>query len=361
MFKRGIIALLVIIATAIVFQSCGVTSPYVTGAKIDMQNGDNDKALEKLQLAIKANPNDHEAHYYSGKLYATLAKKNSVKSGEYYPKMVESLKKAVELNKSYDADAKAEIESAWIKVYKDAAAAFNSGMTFYNEDKEADYQKAFTLAKKKGELAIILTPERFENYSILIYSYYYLKDFDNALKHALTLQKIQPTDVQAVKNIAVIYFEKGDLEKANEFYNKVYQMNPKDKEAVLRIAAYNIEKEDFDGALNMYDAMLKIEPDNTDVLFNKGDLLYKKKKNIDGAIEAFVAIVDINPEDIDATLYLAELYYEAKKFDNIISLLEPNLDMFENDEEIKKSAYGFLFYSYIEKGDNVKAQKFYIE
>ncbi|PID27964.1 MAG: hypothetical protein CR982_04825 [Candidatus Cloacimonadota bacterium] len=353
MFKRGVFIGMVTIFAMLFIQACGVTSPYVTGAKIDMQNKDYKKATEKLNLAIKNNSKDYQAYYLLGKIYAKEKK---------YEDMVSMFKKSTKINKEYEKDINAEIEAAWVEVIKDANASYKSGLNFLNNNKpEEKYKKAFSVAVKKGEQAAILMPEKYENYMILIYSYYYLGDYDKSLKHAQKLYELKPGDIQSLKNIAVIYLGKGDLDKANEYYVKAYEIDKNDKDVISRIAAYNIEKENFDKALEMYDALLTLDPKNTTVLYNKGLLLYQKKQDVNGAIAAFRKILDNKKDDLEVTLILSEILVEEKRYDEAISLILPNIESFEADSEMKKRAYDSLFFAYSGKGDNMKAKKYFIE
>lgn len=343
---------MMILLLSILIQSCNVTSPYVTGAKIDMQKNDYVNAEDKLLKAVDNNAKDVEALYLLGKI--------SSKKGDF-EKMVDYFNRATlagaDQEKVKDMDL--EKQNIWATLYTESGVMFKAGQKKINEQDEEGSIKDFEKAIKKLELSLVLIDNSKESLLLLAYCYYYTKNMDKALEAAEKLLVVDAENMDAIKISAIITWDNKDFEKAVKYYGIIYNKDPQNKEAVSRLADYYAKQNKIDDAIGMYDAILAIEPDNTDILFNKADMLYKKKNDVQGAIATLEKLVSVNSEDLEAIIQLGNLYYNQKDFQKVVDLLEPNAEFFTADN--KKPAFDLLFYSYGELGNTAKAKKYYIE
>ena len=126
----------------------GCRSPFVTGAYIDIQNGDPDKAQGNLDRALEQNPNDPEAHFLMGKVHLMKAR---------YPEMMASFDRSRELSKSFQGKIDVICEDQWRGFYKNAIEKFDS----------LDYDATL----ENLRTAELIYPARYETYYLIGMTY----------------------------------------------------------------------------------------------------------------------------------------------------------------------------------------------
>jgi tetratricopeptide (TPR) repeat protein len=108
------------------------------------------------------------------------------------------------------------------------------------------------------------------------------------------------------------YFYLGDFDKAIKYYNKGIELKPENPEAwVMKGDAYYFLG-DCDEAIKTYDKALELEPDNKIVevtLFLKG-ISYACLEDHDEALKYVDQALELNPEYVDAWEMKGELLTE---------------------------------------------------
>ena len=109
------------------------------------------------------------------------------------------------------------------------------------------------------------------------------------------------------KEVAMAFWEKGELLKASETYKRVTVLQPDDTETHLNLGTLYRELGQLEDAKNAFRFILRYDLTHIKALTELG-LVCQEKGEIDSAILAFRKIVDINPLKTEAREKLGELY-----------------------------------------------------
>ncbi|MEQ8188336.1 MAG: tetratricopeptide repeat protein [Candidatus Eremiobacterota bacterium] len=109
------------------------------------------------------------------------------------------------------------------------------------------------------------------------------------------------------KEVAMAFWEKGELLKASETYKRVTVLQPDDTETHLNLGTLYRELGQLEDAKNAFRFILRYDLTHIKALTELG-LVCQEKGEIDSAILAFRKIVDINPMKTEAREKLGELY-----------------------------------------------------
>lgn len=121
--------------------------------------------------------------------------------------------------------------------------------------------------------------------------------------------------------VAMLYFDKGDLENSRGYYQKVLDVQPLNKEAILGIS-----------------------------------YLYERSGNLERALEQVKEAANLFPEDTDIHLRSAEIYIRARRFDEAGASLRKVLEV----EPANIKARRLLGDMYLKEGDREKAWTEYL-
>lgn len=189
---------------------------------------------------------------------------------------------------------------------------------------------------------------------------------------------------------AAAYFEKGDIQKAKELYNKALSYRPKDLETLKGLCIVYQKEGNHKESFEIIKKAKELFPDRKDVLILYGESGFHAGR-LDEAKTVFVKYLHADPGDSDAREYLAKIYLkegnkdasieeyriilnalmQKNELEGAISLLEqmididhenPNLhhnmaDVYRKlgrERDVKKE-YEFLASIYINQGDSEKA------
>ncbi|MBN2789536.1 MAG: tetratricopeptide repeat protein [Candidatus Delongbacteria bacterium] len=339
---KKIMFLSMIIATLIAVQSCKVASPFITGAKINIQINDYQAAKRDLGKEIERDSTSVEAHYLMGYIW---------NDEENYEQMQKSFAKVKSLDPNYE---KANIDNMSIKAFGNLRKSgindrYNPAVMIINSNPEkakASLQaglKDLLLADKIknddfitkyiiGNIYLQLADEEHKNYKDKA-----IEIFNECIKIA-DIENDKANLVGLYINLANIYTERNDEVKTLEYLNEILKFDPVNKEAIIKIAAYYRDKDNFEEALKMYNQLIEIDPNNADVLFNQG-IAFKKMKRLDDAISNFEKIVELNPNDNEAKIFLGRFYFEAEKWQKVVDILDVNFESFTGKEKIDAADY----------------------
>lgn len=174
------------------------------------------KAIIEYEAALQLNPNLHAAFYYLGSSYIMVYKPgdDSEKNKEYGSKATEYLQKALELNPDN----------------KDIIQALGD-----INDK--------------------------------------LRNFEQAEKYYLQVQKFTPNDPVSYYNLAGFYNNNAKYDKAIEMYEKRIALNPSDPEGYLYLAGFFQDKRKWDDAIKNHETRISKISESTMEEKAKTDLL----------------------------------------------------------------------------------------
>lgn len=214
-------------------------------------------------------------------------------------------------------------------------------------------------------------------------SYIGAQDFDNALESYLELDKLGYTGVQTeyyatnkasgeeevlaknvrdnyvrlgthekpgerqtesraseiTRNIALIYINKGEKDKALAAIEKAKQENPDDVNLLINEANIYFEMGDEKKFQSILQKAIEKEPNNADLHYNVG-VIYMNNKEIEKARESFQRVLNLKPSNADAALNLSTSYLEEGNslVEQMNNLGTSRADDLKYDELKKKKA-----------------------
>jgi cytochrome c-type biogenesis protein CcmH/NrfG len=114
-----------------------------------------------------------------------------------------------------------------------------------------------------------------------------------------TLEKMSAADPQNPDypaQIANLYYDAGQYDKAAGFYEKSLKLRPKDPNVETDLAACLHYVEQDDKALEMLDKVLAYSPGFSQAMYNKGIILIGAKKDIKSGIKVWEDLLRLNPD-----------------------------------------------------------------
>ncbi|WP_276391066.1 tetratricopeptide repeat protein [Eudoraea chungangensis] len=146
-------------------------------------------------------------------------------------------------------------------------------------------------------------------------------------------EKTPSKQAEIVKNMALIYTQTGQDEKALEAFSKARKSNPDDVNLVLNEANLHFKLGDKDKFKMLMSEAAAMEPNNPDLQYNIG-VINMQQGNIEEARKAYRKAIEINPGYVNAQLNLSTTYVdEGNAFiDEMNSLGNSKADIARYDE-----------------------------
>ena len=342
----------------------------IKAAEKALKDGSSEKAktvLENVSGMITGADDKIKAQYYflQGRVYADLAKKgdNSV-----FEEAVASFRQVIEVEgksgkSKYTDDAKqqlsvlsADLVNAAIKdngeekfkeaaeklytsykispkdtlyLYHAAGSAVHGGeyeqaLMYYNELQEIGYNGSGITYKatnvESGEVEEMNKTRR----DLMVKSRAYKDPVD---------EKIPSKHGEIVKNIALIYTQLGQDDKAIEAYRAARENDPKDVNLILNQANLYYKIGDKEKFKSLQAEAASLAPDNPDLHYNIG-VINMEQGNIEEARAAFNKALGINPGYTNAQLNLSTTYVNEGNglIDEMNSLGDSKVDIVRYDE-----------------------------
>jgi tetratricopeptide (TPR) repeat protein len=114
---------------------------------------------------------------------------------------------------------------------------------------------------------------------------------------------------EITKNIALIYINKGEKDKALAAIEKAKQANPDDVNLLINEANIYFEMGDEKKFQSILQEAIQKEPNNADLHYNVG-VIYMNNKEIEKARQSFEKVLSLKPANADAALNLSTSYLE---------------------------------------------------
>lgn len=253
----------------------GITADLVNGAVSDNTNKDFKKAADKLYMSYKVSPQDTVYLYY--------AASSAVNGG----------------------------------LYEDA-------LKYYVELQEVGYDGSAVVYKAKnvatGEMEEMSKSQR----DLMVKSGTYTDSMDD---------KVPSKKGEIVKNIALIYSQLGQDDKALGAYQAARESDPEDVNLILNEANLYFKQGDKAKFKSLMAEAIAIAPDNADLYYNVG-VISSEEGNIEEARKNYKKALEINPGYTNAFLNLSTTYVnEGNSFiDEMNSLGNSRADIAKYEE-----------------------------
>jgi tetratricopeptide (TPR) repeat protein len=121
-------------------------------------------------------------------------------------------------------------------------------------------------------------------------------DTANTLAALEKMSAADPQNPDYQTQIANLYYDLGQYEKAIGFYQKSLSLRPRDPNVETDLAVCFHYLGQDDRALETLDKVLQYTPGFSQAMFNKGTILIDAKKDIRGGIKVWEDLLRLNPD-----------------------------------------------------------------
>jgi tetratricopeptide (TPR) repeat protein len=133
---------------------------------------------------------------------------------------------------------------------------------------------------------------------------------DKAVKFGTHLQPTEKMseskEAEIVKNIALIYIQKGENEKALSAIKDAREKNPQDANLIVSEANINLKLGNTDKASELFKEAISKDPSNPDLIYNVGVLAMNENKN-EEAVAFFKKALDLDASYANAALNISTM------------------------------------------------------
>ncbi|MDB6125616.1 MAG: Tetratricopeptide 2 repeat protein [Pedosphaera sp.] len=278
-------------------------------ADIYLRGKDPQKAMEQLKAIVQDDPANAQAYYYLGNLAIDQKK---------LPEAADFFRKTLLLSDDFE------------QVYYDLASVQ------MNLDQTKEALETLEKARKKFQGGFVL-----EFFTAMVYSHD--KNYTNAIQHFTSAELIaRATEPKRLNQlfyfqVGSTYEREGNLEQAEEYFNKCLQISPNFPEA-LNYFGYMLADKGIklEKAHELIEKAVKLEPKNAAYLDSLGWVLYKLNQPKE-ALENIQKAIELS-EEVDATLYdhLGDIYVALKLNDKAREAWSKSLKVEPNEQVRKK-------------------------
>lgn len=204
-------------------------SYYLIGLAYQILIPNNDSAIYYYNQAIKTAPGYSDSYYHLGILYQNMGKNNV--ASYYY-------NEAVKYNPQYEEPKKASeaLKKMGIDVYInpltsviDSTATNKDARFYYELGNYYASQGNYGVAANNFEKAVAMDGNYESAYINLVNSYGMMKQYDKAIEVSNRILAKNPKSTFALKNIAVVYNAMGNMEKSNEYLERLREAEAEGK------------------------------------------------------------------------------------------------------------------------------------
>ena len=293
------------------------------------------------QLSINVNLDIQDAEYFYRRGLAA-GKENK------WEAMVSYFFRSFSISNKFGIYIRNELDKCWV-------SNFNLGVKKINLKylRKVDISDAIS----KFEICIIIDPTRIDAYRNLAVCHIRSNNLSAAKESYLKLLKIDPQNEIVLNEIARLCMQMKDIPCAIEMASRALDLSPDKTEAVVNMAlAYDMNGES-DKAMAEYQKALAKNPNDSDLMFNMARL-YFNSGEFDKAVQMFQKVIFQNPEDYDANINVGNAYLNmaedvhkklVEKEKNKVAVTEDELAKLKG---LYKEAIPFLEKALGQKGDN---------
>jgi predicted Zn finger-like uncharacterized protein len=184
-------------------------------------------------------------------------------------------------------------------------------------------KQAWKDARAHAEKALGLDPEVVEGRLVHGIALWKLGELDDAAKELEAARSGGPNSRLEVA-LGAVYYEKGDLEKANELLQGVRRNDRGNAEAYFWIARVQWKKGDIDPALDSIHEAIDRAPTRASYQYELGRIL-RDARRVPEAVEAWKATVKLDPGYADAWEAIGQAYLEVGRYKEAIAAFESTL------------------------------------
>lgn len=144
-------------------------------------------------------------------------------------------------------------------------------------------------------------------------SFYQAKTWLNSETLFTNMMNVSKNASSAYHNLAIIYKQRGETDKAIEFYKKAIEIDPKKAKSYNNLGTIYAEEGKFDDAEYCFKKSIEFAPRMAKPYYNLG-FLYEKKGDIPKAIEYYKKALELDPEKPETYNNLGICYIKKNDF-----------------------------------------------
>ncbi len=275
----------------------------LSGDNAELRQAMLDKSIAEYEMAVTLSPN--AAHLWNEKGNAHLAR------GE------DDLAEAAYLHSL-------SLDNLYDQTYLLLA-------DFY--ERRERYDDEITLLKQ----GVVELPNRPQLYSYLGVALARVNDLTGAADANLKVLDMQPGNLGAMRNLAIIYRDMGDTDKAIEYVERALAIVPADDtndQDILRRLAIEVYTAagQPDQVLAQYELLRLLRPEDPDVLRSLYSL-YTANENWDGAIDVMQTLIRVEPNNYQHPLALAQLLQQIGRAADALTYANQALALAPDDQK----------------------------
>jgi len=126
------------------------------------------------------------------------------------------------------------------------------------------------------------------------------------------------------ENLAKVYLEREDTEKAIKLYSELLKYMPDNFNYTFNIASAYKLSGDTDNAIKMYEKAIALVPSNPLPYYNLG-LIYTNLSMPQKAVECYKKAIEFNPDDMETRYFTALAYFRNRDYKHGLSYFESRL------------------------------------
>ncbi|MBD2484162.1 tetratricopeptide repeat protein [Planktothrix sp. FACHB-1365] len=302
-----------------------------------------DQALSILLEALEFNPKSPETYHALGDVYVYF---------KQWHQAIEAYSQAIQLkpNTAIFYHGLGNV-FAQLNQWEEAVSAYSQAIVLNPESAECHQNFAEVLAKlERWDAAIAsyskaleLNPNLTDIYSRLAdalknrgtpgdlqkANQYYQKTIElngDDIDAYQTLLKYQPDNLDLCWKYANLLWSKNQREQALIYYKKVKDGAPQDFEMLVKLGEAFVRMSEFEDAIAIYNKALEINPNSSDVYHRLGEPL-EKTGQLEAAVKTYEKAIELNPNFFGSYHNLGDIQQRQKKFEQAISAYKKAIEL----------------------------------
>ena len=145
--------------------------------------------------------------------------------------------------------------------------------------------------------------------------------------------KIYPNHSQTLNNIAIIFINSQEYQKAKKFYEKSIEINPNYADAHNNLGLTYVNLKDYQKARKCYEKAIELNPNYADAHYNLGGLFNELREN-QKSKKSYERAIEINPDHANAYNNRGILFKESGDLQKSKNCYEKAIEINPNDAKL---------------------------
>jgi tetratricopeptide (TPR) repeat protein len=207
-----------------------------------------------------------------------------------------------QVNKPIEVNLK-KVEGLFVT--EDLKEEYKKGIDLFNEGKYEESIPVFNMIVEKF-------PDAYIVYMNIGHSHFQLENYDEAEKNYLRVLESDDGHVDTLVGLGNCYMNRGDMDKAMEWYNKIEFEKIEDATVLYNVGTIFYNNSKLDEALKYYKRAVEVQEDSLDAIYQLG-LTYLAKGSNAEALAQFESYLKFDPDSQRASQVQGFIDYLRKQ------------------------------------------------